>query len=192
MKNRFLTAVAAASLLVSTAAPAAAAVKSAVVAGGCFWSIEKAMEALPGVISAVSGYAGGASPSPTYRNHAGHLEAVRVTYDPAKVSYEKLLNHFFRSTDPTDPRGVICDYGPAYRTAVFVADDAERKVAEKVKAEVARTLKADVATAIRGPAPFHEAEGYHQDYAKKNPADYADYVRRCQRVEGMQRVWGGH
>jgi peptide-methionine (S)-S-oxide reductase len=191
MKTRFLAAVAAASLLLSAAAPAAAALKTAVVAGGCFWSIEKAMEALPGVTSAVSGYSGGAGTNPTYRSHPGHLEAVRVTYDPAKVSYEKLLNHFFRNTDPTDPRGVICDYGPAYRTAVFVADDNERKVAEAVKAQVARTLGAEVATAIRGPAPFYEAEGYHQDYAKKNPYDYADYVRRCQRVEGMKRVWGG-
>jgi peptide-methionine (S)-S-oxide reductase len=190
MKTRLFAAIAAASLILADGA-SAAALKTAVFAGGCFWSIEKAMEAVPGVTSAVSGYAGGTSTNPTYRNHTGHLEAVRVTYDPATVSYATLLNQFFRNTDPTDPNGVICDYGPSYRTAVFVSDAQERQVAETVQAQVAKTLGANVATTIRGAAPFYEAEGYHQDYAKKNPADYADYVRRCGRVEGMRAVWGG-
>ena len=191
MKTRLFAAVAAASLILADAAPAMAAVKTAVLAGGCFWSIEKAMEAVPGVTSAVSGYAGGTGANPTYRNHTGYLEAVRVTYDPAKVSYATLLNQFFRATDPTDPEGVICDYGPSYRTAVFVSDPQERQVAETVEAQVAKTLNKKVVTMILPTTTFYEAEGYHQNYAKKNPADYADYVRRCERVAGMRAVWGG-
>ncbi len=100
----------------------AASLKTAVFAGGCFWSTEKAMESLPGVTSAVSGYAGGALQNPTYENHRGHLEAVKVTYDPAKISYAKLVDGFFHHFDPTDAGGKICDRGPSYTTAVFFAD----------------------------------------------------------------------
>lgn len=184
-----LAAVAAATLL---AAPATgAATRTAVFAGGCFWSIEKLFEGKPGVVSAVSGYAGGASRNPTYENHEGHLEAVRVTYDPAKVSYAELVDYFFHHIDPTDPNGQICDKGPSYRTALFVSTPEERKVAEQAKAKVAGELKAKVATQVRNAAPFWNAEAYHQDFAKKNPAQYERYRIGCGRDRWLATVWGG-
>lgn len=173
------------------AAPAGAATKTAVFAGGCFWSVEKFFEAKPGVVSAVSGYSGGTSRNPTYQNHAGHLESVRVTYDPAKVSYAQLVDHFFHNIDPTDPNGQICDQGPSYRTAVFVATPEERKIAEQVRAKVAGELKAKVATQVRNAAPFWNAEGYHQDFAKKNPGQYARYHAGCGRDPWLRKVWRG-
>ncbi|MGA0605623.1 peptide-methionine (S)-S-oxide reductase MsrA [Phenylobacterium sp. VNQ135] len=190
MRHRIFTAAAVAGLI--AAAPATgAATKTAVFAGGCFWSIEKLFEGKPGVVSAVSGYAGGASRNPTYENHEGHLESVRVTYDPAKVSYAQLVDHFFHNIDPTDPNGQICDKGPAYRTAVFVSTPEERKIAEQAKAKVAGELKAKVATQVRNAAPFWNAEAYHQDFAKKNPAQYERYRIGCGRDRWLKTVWGG-
>jgi peptide-methionine (S)-S-oxide reductase len=194
MKNRLFAAIAAPALLLAVAAaaaPAAAATKTAVFAGGCFWSAEKAMEAAPGVVSVVSGYAGGQIRNPTYENHRGHLEAVKVTYDPAKVSYAKLVDHFFHNIDPTDPNGQICDQGPAYRTAVFVGDPAERQVAEAVKAQVARTIRKPVATEVRPSATFWMAEAYHQDFAKKNKLRYEAYRIGCGRDRAISAVWAG-
>ena len=180
-----------AALALGGAAPAASAHKTAVFAGGCFWSAEKAFESHPGVVEAVSGYSGGTSANPTYQNHEGHLEVVRVTYNPAKVSYGQLVHHFFRNIDPTDPNGQICDQGPSYRTAIFTANVAERQAAEQVKAEVARTLRAKVATQVRNAAPFWKAEAYHQDFAKKNPLHYERYRIGCGRDRALKAVWGG-
>lgn len=185
-----IVAVAAAAVLLG-AGPAAAATKTAVFAGGCFWSIEKAFEAKPGVVDAVSGYSGGTTANPTYDKHSGHLEAVRVTYDPAKVSYAQLVDYFFRNIDPTDPNGQICDKGPSYRTAIFVATPQEQQAAEQAKARVATTLKAKVATQVRNAAPFWKAEAYHQDYARKNPAAYERYRIGCGRDRALKAVWGG-
>lgn len=168
----------------------AASLKTAVFAGGCFWSTEKAMESLPGVTSAVSGYAGGAMPNPTYQNHRGHLEAVKVTYDPAKISYAKLVDGFFHHIDPTDAGGQICDRGPSYTTAVFVADGAETATAQAVKAQVAKTLGKPVATRILTGGKFWPAEAYHQDYAKRNPANYEAYRIGCGRDRALKAVWG--
>ena len=122
MKTQMFAAVALAGSLalsgsLTVAAPAAAATRTAVFAGGCFWSVEKCFEATPGVVTAVSGYSGGTTANPTYENHRGHLEAVKVTYDPAKVSYAQLVEKFYRNIDPTDPAGQFCDKGPSYRTA---------------------------------------------------------------------------
>ncbi|WP_337185046.1 peptide-methionine (S)-S-oxide reductase MsrA [Phenylobacterium sp.] len=172
-------------------APAAAASRTAVFAGGCFWSVEKFFEATPGVVKAVSGYSGGTTANPTYENHRGHLEAVKVTYDPAKVSYAKLVEKFYRNIDPTDPAGQFCDKGPSYRTAIFVANDAERQVAEAEKAKVEKLLGARVTVATRAAAPFWNAEAYHQDYAKKNPAHYERYRIGCRRDQSLRAVWGG-
>lgn len=188
MKTPVLAAAAAALLM---AAPAGAATKTATFAGGCFWSVEKFFEAKPGVVSAVSGYAGGTKAKPTYEDHAGHLEAVRVTYDPAKVTYAQLVDHFFRNIDPTDANGQICDKGPSYRTAIFVGNAEERRVAEQAKARVAGVLKAKVATQVRNAAPFWNAEAYHQDFAKKNPAHYERYRIGCGRDPWLKKVWGG-
>jgi peptide-methionine (S)-S-oxide reductase len=191
MKTPLFAAIAASTLLLAGAAPAASALKTAVFAGGCFWSAEKAMEHVPGVTNVVSGYSGGTSGKPTYENHSGHLEAVRVTYDPAKISYAKLVDQFFHNIDPTDPNGQICDQGPSYRTAVFVGDAEERQAAETVKAQVQKTLGVPVATQIRNAAPFWMAEAYHQDYAQRNPVQYNAYRIGCGRDRALKVVWGG-
>lgn len=165
--------------------------RTAVFAGGCFWSVEKFFEATPGVISAVSGYSGGTSRNPTYENHPGHLEAVKVTYDPEKISYAKLVERFYRNIDPTDPTGQICDKGPSYRTAVFVSNAEERAIAEAERLKVEKLLGAKVTVQTRNAAPFWNAEGYHQDYAKKNPAHYERYRVGCGRDRALKAVWGG-
>ena len=168
----------------------AAALKTAVFAGGCFWSAEKAMESLPGVTNVVSGYAGGALKNPTYENHRGHLEAVKVTYDPAKISYAQLVDGFFHHIDPTDAGGQICDRGPSYTTAVFVADPAETQTAQTVKAQIAKTLGKPVATRVLTGGGFWPAEAYHQDYAKKNPGSYNASKIGCGRDGALKAVWG--
>ena len=186
---RVLTTAALAASLV--AGPASAATQTAVFAGGCFWSAETAMEKLPGVTDVVSGYAGGTSQRPTYQNHEGHLEAVKVTYDPAKVNYATLVAYFFRQIDPTDPNGQFCDQGHSYQTAVFVTGDAERQTAAAAKAHVAKLLGKPVATEVRDAARFWPAEAYHQDFAKKNPARYNAYKVGCGRERALKAVWAG-
>lgn len=184
-------------LLTAAAAPAQAppAPKSgqatAVFAGGCFWSVEHELEQIPGVVDVVVGYAGGARANPTYRSHEGHLEAVHVTYDRSKLSYEQLVTGFFRRIDPTDPNGQICDQGPSYRTAVFYASGPERDTAQKVKAQVARTLGRPVATEIRPAARFWMGETYHQDFAEENPGRYQAYKVGCGRERALRAVWAG-
>jgi len=192
MHKRFLlAAIAAPALLLTGSAVAAGGLKTAVFAGGCFWSAEHDIEHTPGVKKVVVGYSGGTRPKPTYRNHSGHLEAIQVTYDPAKISYGKLVDTFFHHIDPTDPDGQICDQGPSYRTAVFVADPAERQAAEAVKAQVAKALGRPVATAILPAATFWMGEDYHQDYARRNPAAYNAYRIGCGRDRAIKAVWGG-
>lgn len=191
MKPRLLALSAALALLAAGASPAAPGLKTAVFAGGCFWSMEKALEHLPGVTDAVSGYSGGASRNPTYKAHSGHLEAVKVTYDPAKISYSRLVDAYFHNIDPTDPDGQICDQGPSYRTAVFVADAQERAAAEAVKRKIGEALDQTIATEIRPAAPFHKAEAYHQDYARRNPAHYNAYRIGCGRDRALKAIWGG-
>ena len=191
MKSPRTAAALAALTCLSLAPPAgAAALKTAVFAGGCFWSAEKAMESLPGVTDVVSGYAGGALKNPTYENHRGHLEAVKVTYDPARISYAQLVDGFFHHIDPTDAGGQICDRGPSYTTAVFVEGGAETATAQAVKAQVAKTLGKPVATRILTGGKFWPAEAYHQDYAKRNPANYEAYRIGCGRDRALKAVWG--
>lgn len=192
MKKPVLTlAVAAFALLAADAAPAAAT-KTAVFAGGCYWSMEKALEHMPGVISAVSGFAGGTKPNPTYYGgHAGYLEAVKVTYDPAKISYAKLVDGYFHHIDPTDPNGQFCDQGESYRTAIFVGDAAERATATAAKAQVAKVLRKPVATEIRAAARFWPGPAEHQDFAERNPARYNAYRIGCGRDAALNAVWAG-
>lgn len=187
---RAAAALAAFASLTLTPAAQAAALKTAVFAGGCFWSAEKAMEQMPGVTNVVSGYAGGALQNPTYQNHRGHLEAVRVTYDPSKISYAKLVDGFFHHIDPTDAGGQICDRGPSYTTAVFVSDQSETATAQAVKAQVAKTLGKPVATRVLTGGKFWPAEAYHQDYARKNPGSYEAYKIGCGRDRALKAVWG--
>ena len=191
MKSPLFAAAVAATALFATAAPAASAYQTAVFAGGCFWSVEHDLEHLPGVRDVVVGYAGGTRQRPDYGNHQGHLEAVKVTYDPAKTSYAQLVDGFFHHIDPTDAGGQICDRGPSYRTAVFVASPQERQAAEAVKAQVGKALGKPVATQILPAATFWMGEGYHQDYARKNPAAYAAYRIGCGRDARLKAVWAG-
>ena len=192
MKTFAFAAASLAAGLVACSAPAASAAnRTAVFAGGCFWSVEKFFEATPGVVKAVSGYSGGTTSNPTYENHKGHLEAVKVTYDPAKVSYAQLVEKFYRNIDPTDPSGQMCDKGPSYRTAIFASSKEERAIAEAEKARVEKLLGAKVTVATRNAAPFYVAESYHQDFAKKNPAHYERYRIGCGRDRTLKVVWGG-
>jgi peptide-methionine (S)-S-oxide reductase len=190
MNKRLFGMAAAAALFAAEAAPAAAALKTAVFAGGCFWSAEHDIEGTPGVVKVLVGYAGGTRPHPSYPNHEGYLESIQVTYDPAKISYAKLVDTFFHHIDPTDPGGQICDQGPTYRTAVFVTDPAERQAAEAVKAKVGRELKARIATEIRPAGRFWvEPDPNHQDYAKKFPRAYMQYRVGCGRDARLNQVW---
>jgi len=165
-------------------------------AGGCFWCVEEAFEKVPGVMSAVSGYTGGTVPNPTYeqvsRETTGHAEAVRVSYDPAKVSYEQLVDWFWRNIDPTQAGGQFCDRGSSYRSAMFVHDEAQRKVAEETKRalEASGRLKQPIVTEIVAAGAFYEAEDYHQDYYRKNPNRYRFYKFNCGRVQRLEQIWG--
>nr|WP_156467293.1 peptide-methionine (S)-S-oxide reductase MsrA [Phenylobacterium sp. CCH9-H3] len=188
---RIFTALAATSVLMTGAPASAAATKTAVFAGGCFWSVEKFFEATPGVTKAVSGYSGGTSTNPTYENHAGHMEAVKVTYDPARITYAQLVDRFYHNIDPTDPNGQICDRGPSYRTAIFAGSAEERAVAEAARAKYAKELGAKITVTTRNAAPFYNAEAYHQDFAKKNPGHYERYRIGCGRDRALKAVWGG-
>jgi len=168
----------------------AAETKTAIFAGGCFWCVEDAFDKVDGVTETVSGYAGGNLPNPTYSNHKGHLEALKVTYNPSKVTYAELLDHFWRNIDPFDPIGQFCDKGPAYRTAVFVSDDAEKSLAETTKQDIAKRFGKEVATEIRPTSTFTAAEEYHQDYHTKNPVSYKYYKWNCGRAQRLAEIWG--
>lgn len=172
--------------------PARAETAMAILAGGCFWCIESDFEQVEGVTDVVSGYTGGSSDNPTYKNHvkAGHLEAVKITYDTEKTSYGKLLETFWRTVDPTDAGGQFCDRGNSYTTAVFVAGDMERELAEASKAKAEEALGKKIATPVRDAATFYPAETYHQDYYKKNPARYKYYRWACGRNQQVEALWG--
>jgi peptide-methionine (S)-S-oxide reductase len=176
----------------AVAGTAGAAEKSVIFAGGCVWCVEKDFDHVPGVISTVSGYAGGTSENPTYKNHgaAGHREVVKIDYDDAKVSFDKLLDVFWHSVDPTDGGGQFCDRGHPYTTAVYASGKDEIKAAEASKVEIAKLLGKPVVTEI-APAPaFWPAEEYHQDYYKKNPIRYRFYRSSCGRDKAIDKLWG--
>ncbi len=174
-----------------TQAPPALQRAEAVFAGGCFWCVESDFEHLDGVIEAESGYSGGALQNPTYHNHEGHTEAVRVVYDPARVTYAQLLRHFWRHHDPLDAGGQFCDRGPSYESAVF-ATEAQWPEAQASKAEAERALGRAIVTPIREASRFWRAEEYHQDYYRKNPIPYRFYRARCGRDSRVAEVWRGH
>ena len=166
----------------------------AVFAGGCFWSVEANFEAMPGVVSAVSGFAGGTVARPSYeqvvRGNTGHLEAVQVTFDPARISYRQLVDRFWRTIDPTDPDGQFCDQGASYATAVF-ATAAQKPAADASRRAAVQALSpARFATPVRDAARFWTAEAHHQDFARLNPARYAGYSRFCGRAARLRAVWG--
>ena len=181
-------------LFAGSATAAAGRYETAVFAGGCFWTMEHGLEDVPGVVSAVSGFAGGRVSHPTYdqvnTERTGHMESVKVTYDPAKITYTQLLDRYWHMIDPTDSGGQACDRGASYRSAVFVSTPEQRKIAEASRAQLQIRFKGKVATQIRDAQPFWPAEAYHQQYARKNPADYAAYRFGCGRDQVLKRIWG--
>jgi peptide-methionine (S)-S-oxide reductase len=166
----------------------------AVFAGGCFWSVERFFDKVDGVVATVSGYAGGAKKNPTYDEvvggRTGHLESVQVTYDPKKVSYEKLLDAFWHNIDPFTPNGQFCDFGNQYQTAVFFSDETQKRLAEKSKAGIQERFKKSVATQIVAASQFYPAEDYHQDFYLKNPTRYELYRVGCGRDRKLAEIWG--
>lgn len=167
----------------------------AVLAGGCFWCMESDFEKLPGVTDVVSGFTGGSTPNPTYRgNHKGHYEAVRITYNDNQLSYQDILNHFWVNIDPFDNRGQFCDKGPSYLSAIFVANDQERAIAEQTKKVVeAQFPDKSVVTPILEQSTFYPIKGEeigHQDFYKKSPLRYKYYRWNCGRDQRLEEIWG--
>ena len=179
----------------TTAAQAATA--TAVFAGGCFWCTESDFEKLPGVVAAESGYTGGKTASPTYESvsagSTGHTEAVRVTYDPAQVSYAQLVEFFWRTIDPTDPTGQVCDQGPSYVTAVY-ATEAQTATAQASRAAAQTALGAKATrpfiTPVYPATRFWPAGQEHQDFARRHPAQYEAYRIGCGRSARLRALWG--
>jgi peptide-methionine (S)-S-oxide reductase len=165
-------------------------------AGGCFWCTEADFDKVPGVISTTSGYTGGRVANPSYAQvsagSTGHAEAVEVIYDPGKVSYEQLLTYYWRHVDPTVKDQQFCDIGAQYRTAIFVHNDEQRKLAEASKKRVEAELKKPVYTQIVPAGPFYSAEDYHQDFYQKNPVKYKFYRWNCGRDQRLEQLWGAH
>ena len=166
-----------------------------VLAGGCFWCMESDFDKLVGVTDVVSGFTGGTLKNPTYNgNHTGHYEAVEITYDPDKVSYRKLLEYYWVNIDPFDDRGQFCDKGPSYLSAIFVANESERNIAEKTKSDVKEMFPdKKVVTPILNASTFYPITGdesYHQDYYKNNPIRYKGYRWNCGRDARLKEIWG--
>lgn len=165
-------------------------------AGGCFWCMEPPFEKLPGVVDVVSGYTGGRIKDPTYEQVSsggtGHLEAVQVVYDPARVSYARLLEVFWKNVDPTTPNRQFCDVGEQYGTAIFHHDDEQKTLALDSKASLERTKRfpEPIVTPVRPAATFYRAEEYHQDYHRKNPVRYRFYRFNCGRDQRLKQLWG--
>jgi peptide-methionine (S)-S-oxide reductase len=174
--------------------PRPANAQVALFAGGCFWSAERDVEAIPGVVDAISGFAGGTVANPSYervvQGGTGHVEAVQVIYDPARISYAQLVRRFLRTIDPTDGGGQYCDRGDNYHTAIFALNAAQRRDATAAVAEANRILRGRVVTPVRGASPFYAAEAYHQDYARRNPAAYNRYRQGCGKDARLRQVWG--
>lgn len=175
------------------ASPASGA--TAIFASGCFWCTESDFEKLPGVISAESGYTGGRTRNPSYEEVSagatGHTEAVRVRYDPARVGYPQLLDHFWRNVDPTVKDSQFCDHGTQYRSGIYFLDDAQRKAAEASRDALLKSGRfAQIHTEIVAATTFYAAEEYHQDYYKKNPLRYNFYRRGCGRDARLEQLWG--
>jgi peptide-methionine (S)-S-oxide reductase len=167
---------------------------TATFAGGCFWCMEPPYDEIDGVLSTISGYTGGTKKNPTYEQvttgTTGHAEAVQVAYDPSKVSYEKLLEVFWRNIDPLTANAQFCDHGSQYRSAIFYHDETQKRLAEKSKETVQRRFKQPVVTEIVRATEFYPAEDYHQDYYKKNSIRYKIYRYGCGRDQRLEELWG--
>jgi peptide-methionine (S)-S-oxide reductase len=190
-------------LVLAAAAPWAAAqgtapanTAKAIFAGGCFWCTEADFDKVPGVLTTTSGYIGGKVPNPTYQQvttkTTGHAEAVEIVFDPARVSYEQLLEHYWRTIDPTTKDRQFCDSGSPYRSAIFALDAAQLKAAQASLAalEKNKPFPEPIVTQIALAGPFYAAEDYHQDYYKKNPLRYQYYRSGCGRDARLKQLWG--
>ena len=188
------------SLLLGLAAVAGALAQTppptavATFAGGCFWCVEADFDKVDGVISTTSGYTGGTLANPTYsdvgRGGTGHTEAVEIVYNPAKISYEKLLDVFWHNHDPLAKNRQFCDRGDQYRPAIFYHNDEQRRLAEASKAVHQPRFKQPIQTEIAAAGPFYKAEDYHQDYYLKNPVRYKFYRYNCGRDARLEELWG--
>ena len=165
-------------------------------AGGCFWCMEEAFEKVEGVLSATSGYMGGTVANPSYEEvsagRTGHAESVEVIYDPSRVSYQKLLDAFWRNVDPITPNAQFCDHGSQYRAAIFYQTDEEKRASDifKQAIEQSKRFKEAIVTQIVPAAQFYPAEEYHQDFYKKNPVRYKFYKYNCGRAQRLEELWG--
>jgi peptide-methionine (S)-S-oxide reductase len=202
MKAALRGAARAAGLVVALAAAGSAPAQTtagktatAIFAGGCFWCVEADFDKVAGVLDTVSGYIGGAFPNPTYHQvsakQTGHAEAVLITFDPAKVSYEQLLAVYWKNIDPTTRDRQFCDAGSPYRTAIFAVDDGQLKAAQASLAalEKSKPFKEPIVTQIEKASKFWPAEDYHQDYYKKNPVRYKYYRSSCGRDARLEQLW---
>jgi len=179
-----------------TAAAPTGATEKAVLAGGCFWCMEAPFDKLPGVVSVLPGYTGGKKKNPTYQEVSaggtGHAEVVQIVYDPAKISYDKLLSVYWHNIDPTVKDSQFCDSGNQYRSAIFFTTEEQRLVAQQSKSalEKNKPFKAAIVTEITPAGIFYPAEEYHQHYYKKNPIRYAYYRNGCGRDQRLKELWG--
>ncbi len=173
-----------------------ASLEEAIFAGGCFWCVEHAFDEVDGVVETVSGYTGGDAPAPTYEQVSsggtGHVEAVLVRFDPARVSYARLLDVFWHNIDPTQANGQFCDIGSQYRAVIFWRDEAQRAAAEQSLAQLRREAPFGdrIATEILPAGRFWPAEAYHQDYHRRNPIRYRFYRYNCGRDQRLAEIWG--
>jgi peptide-methionine (S)-S-oxide reductase len=165
-------------------------------AGGCFWCMEEAFEQVGGVLAVTSGYMGGQKPNPTYEEVSaggtGHAETVEVVYDPARVSYQQLLDQFWRNVDPLTPNAQFCDHGSQYRSVIFYGNEEEKKLAEASREALVQSkrFKEPIVTQIVMASTFYPAEAYHQDFYKKHPIRYKFYKSSCGRAQRLEQLWG--
>jgi peptide-methionine (S)-S-oxide reductase len=169
--------------------------EEAIFAGGCFWCMEPIFDQLEGVISITSGYTGGVFPNPGYeevcQGNTGHLEAVKVVYDPSKISYDRLLDIFWHNIDPLDPYGQFCDKGEQYKSAIFYVNNQQKISAKKSKDAIEQLLNGKaIYTQIRPLDVFYPAEDYHQKFYETNPIHYKSYRSCCRRDERLKELWG--
>ena len=205
-KPMFLGVLIAAALMLQCGRAEAGPRETITLAGGCFWCVEADFESVPGVVSAVSGFTGGSTKNPTYKQvkagGTGHYEAVKITFDAGKISRDKILELYFRSIDPTDAGGQFCDRGKPWRTAVFVSNKAQKAAAEQAKANAMKVLGRKIVTPILSAKRFYPADDLHQNYyrgtkrvitrygVKKQKDAYVRYRKACGRDKKVKRLWG--
>lgn len=176
--------------------PAPAPTRTAIFAGGCFWCIQPAFDKAPGVVKTIVGYAGGTEPNPTYElvtsEKTKHRESIEITYDPAKISFDQLLDIYWKQINPTQSDGQFTDIGPSYRAAIFYSDNEEKKIAEASKEKLARSGKFDkpIVTEILSAMKFYPAEAYHQKYYQQNPEHFEAFEKGSGRVLFEKKTWG--